>query len=147
MRLPLLCCALLVSACSSTSTDTAPAPKAGVPTFDESKAQAKPAAEAETEPTADASAKTPAPLSEEDKKLLAMDPADLTPEMRRKRAYARRRQIMQNPDSPQARMLNDLKDAYDRGEIGGSTPTFTLDGMKPGGAPPAGTAPAGTRSE
>ena len=44
----------------------------------------------------------PPELSEEDLRLLAADPATLTPEERRKRAYALRRKIMQNPDSPAA---------------------------------------------
>ncbi|MEM6291084.1 MAG: hypothetical protein AAGA54_07455 [Myxococcota bacterium] len=149
MRLPLLCCVWVVSACSSPAPEASPAPKAGAPAFDDAQAKAEPAADAKAD-EAKGDAKTPPPLSEEDKKLLAMDPADLTPELRRKRAYARRRQIMQNPDSPQARMLNDLQDAYKRGEMGNDgsgTPTFTLDGMKPGGAPPAGTRPAGTPAE
>jgi hypothetical protein len=47
-----------------------------------------------------AEAATPPALTEEELALIAADPKDLTPELRRKRAYARRKQIMQNPDSP-----------------------------------------------
>lgn len=105
---------------------------------------------AASEPTAKAEAKeapAPKPLSEEDKRLIAMDPAELTPEMRRKRAYALRRKAMQNPDSAVARTLNDLENAYQRGELDparASMPTFTADGKPPsGGAPPAGARPEG----
>ena len=56
---------------------------------------------------------TPAgPLTEEELALIAADPADLTVEQRRQRAYARRKQIMQNPDSPTARALKDLAEAH-----------------------------------
>ncbi|MEM9460913.1 MAG: hypothetical protein AAGF11_42510 [Myxococcota bacterium] len=90
-------------------------------------------------------ATTPTPLSEEDRALLAADPKDLTPEQRRARAYARRRQIMQNPDSPVARALQDLADAHQAGEID-ATPRkgvwFSLPGTKPThGRPPAGWRP------
>lgn len=93
---------------------------------------------------------TPAPLSEEDKRLIAADPKALTPEMRRKRAFALRRQAMQNPDSPLARTLTDLEKAYDEGELDPNgqkaMPTFTADGKPPAngkGMGPAGARPAG----
>lgn len=98
-----------------------------------------------------ADAKSPG-LSEEDKRLIALDPADLTPELRRKRAYARRRQAMLDPDSPLARTLSDLQKASVNGEIdplNAGGPTFTADGKPPSGGPgPAGTrkAPAGART-
>jgi hypothetical protein len=88
---------------------------------------------------------TPPPLTEEDLALLAADPKDLTPEMRRKRAYARRRQIMQNPDSPAARALNDLVEAHQAGDIDvrkSSGTWFSTPGSKPtSGRPPAGWRP------
>ena len=98
---------------------------------------------AEAAPTEDAKPK-PKPLSEEDKRLIALDPSDLSPEMRRKRAYALRRKAMQNPDSAVARTLADLQRAHQNGEIDpkASMPTFTVDG-KP---PRSGRGPAGTRS-
>lgn len=94
----------------------------------------------------------PPPLSEEDKRLIAMDPAELTPELRRKRAYALRRKAMQNPNSPLARTLEDLQKASQNGEIdpnASGMPTFTIDGKPPtSGQGPAGTrmGPAGART-
>lgn len=113
---------------------------------DAEKAEAAPEAESK----AQAAKPKPKPLSEEDKRLIAMDPAELTPEMRRKRSYALRRKAMQNPDSAVARTLTDLEEAYKRGELDpgrASMPTFTADGKAPsGGAPPAGARPAGTET-
>lgn len=96
--------------------------------------------------TQETKVETPPPLSEEDLALIAADPKDLTPEMRRKRAYARRRQIMQNPDSPTARALNDLAAAHQAGEIDverkDSGPWLSAPGTKPtSGRPPAGWRP------
>ncbi|MCA9651435.1 MAG: hypothetical protein H6712_20030 [Myxococcales bacterium] len=91
---------------------------------------------------------TPAgPLTEEELALIAADPADLTVEQRRQRAYARRKQIMQNPDSPTARALKDLAEAHQNGEIdvgpkGKDGVWFSVPGTKPtGGRPPAGWRP------
>ncbi|MGH1339923.1 MAG: hypothetical protein ACRBN8_00115 [Nannocystales bacterium] len=106
-----------------------------------------------TDSKADDSKPKPPPLSEEDKRLIALDPAELTPELRRKRAYALRRKAMQNPDSPLARTLDDLQKASLNGEIdpnGSAMPTFTVDGKPPtGGKGPAGTrkGPAGVRAD
>ncbi|HWB73528.1 MAG TPA: hypothetical protein VG755_01210 [Nannocystaceae bacterium] len=89
----------------------------------------------------------PPALSEEDLRLLAADPATLTPEERRKRAYALRRKIMQNPDSPTARMLEDLRRAHENGELDVQKPGegahFEVRGSGPpkDGPPPAGTRP------
>jgi hypothetical protein len=85
----------------------------------------------------------PAPLSAEDQRLIAADPKTLSPEDRRKRAYALRRKIMQDPDSPAARTLTDLQQGLKDGTI---TPpgrhTLSLPGTEPkGGAPPAGYRP------
>ncbi len=113
--------------------------------------KAAPAADAKTveakadEAKAPDDAKTPPPLSEEDLALIAADPKDLTPEMRRKRAYARRRQIMQNPNSPTARALEDLAEAHQAGELDVERRDgvwFSAPGTKPsGGRPPAGYRP------
>lgn len=110
----------------------------------------RPAApEPQTIPTPGVEAPTPEPprppaLSEEDLALLAADPETLSPDERRKRAYALRRKIMQNPDSPAARMLQDLQEAHRSGEIGVSKggPVFSLPGH-PGAdrRPPAGYRP------
>jgi len=88
-------------------------------------------------------------LSEEDKQLIAADPTTLTPEQRRKRAYALRRKIMQNPDSPAARTLEDLAKAAREGTIDpnadeGNGVVFHQRGAEPepeGGAPPGGYRP------
>lgn len=101
----------------------------------------------EVEPTEDATP-TPPPLSEEDKRLIAADPDDLTPQMRRKRSYALRRKAMQDPNSPLARTLNDLQKAYEEGDIDPSrkaTPTFTVDGKPPTSGKSQG--PAGARPD
>lgn len=111
--------------------------------------QATPQAEATPE-AASAEAKPEIPeLSEEDKRLIAADPKDLSPEDRRKRAYAMRRKIMQNPDSPAARTLRDMEQAVRNGEIEPPNlkkkeyPTFSLPGTKPtSGKPPAGHRPS-----
>lgn len=83
-------------------------------------------------------------LTEEDKRLIAADPATLTPEERRKRAFALRRKIMQNPDSPAAQMLEDLRRAAENGELkppgpGGKTQFETRTATPKSGPPPAGT--------
>lgn len=87
------------------------------------------------------------PLTEEELALIAADPKDLTPELRRKRAYARRKQIMQNPDSPTARALNDLAEAHQAGELDVQRKAdgvwLSAPGTKPaGGRPPAGWRPS-----
>lgn len=125
-------------------------PKPPVPDAASKTGEAKDASDAAEAEVADSKPKPPA-LSEEDQRLIAMDPAELTPELRRKRAYALRRKAMQDPDSPLARTLSDLQKASKNGEIdpnGAGMPTFTVDGKPPtGGKGPAGTrmGPAGTR--
>lgn len=111
-----------------------------------------PATPVVAEPSAPAAAPAdekaaPPALSEEDLRLLAADPATLSPEERRKRAYALRRKIMQNPDSPTARMLEDLRRAHEAGELEVQKPGegahFEARGSGPpkDGPPPAGTRP------
>jgi hypothetical protein len=116
----------------------------------------------EAEPVADPAAPdeaAPPPepipeLSEEDKRLIAADPKDLSPEDRRKRAYALRRKVMQNPDSPTAKALKDMEEAARRGEIPPPDfkkkqyPTLHLPGTQPkGGSPPAGHRPEEGKAE
>lgn len=125
-----------VAACNGDAP--APAAEAPVPAAD---AEAAKKAAVEKDAAEAVAAKTPPPLSEEDKRLIALDPSTLTPEMRRKRAYAMRRKVMQNPDSPTARALNDLAAAHRDGVLtkDGDMPTFSLGGQKPtSGRPPAG---------
>ncbi|MEX1367980.1 MAG: hypothetical protein AB1Z98_32925 [Nannocystaceae bacterium] len=121
--------------------------------------QAAPAADAVAADPAAPSAPTPgagdepAPaLTEEELALIAADPKDLTVEMRRKRAYARRKQIMQNPDSPTARALSDLAAAHQAGEVDiapkGDGPWLHPRGTKPtSGRPPAGWRPSDGEAE
>lgn len=111
------------------------------------KVEPAPAPGAEAPADAAPAAATPAPLTEEELALIAADPKDLTPELRRKRAYARRKQIMQNPDSPTARALNDLVEAHQAGDIDvqrkGEGVWFSAPGTKPtSGRPPAGWRPS-----
>jgi len=112
-------------------------------------AEATPAGEAEAAKQGATTKVKPAePLTQEEKDLIAADPKDLTPELRRKRAFALRKKIMQNPDSPTARTLEELKRAALAGEIevpgytpeGGAKKNARLEANKPP-APAAGTAP------
>jgi len=110
-------------------------------------ASVEPAADPAVADAAPADAATPPPLTEEELALIATDPKDLTPEQRRKRAYARRKQIMQNPDSPTARALNDLAEAHQAGELDvqrkGDGVWLSAPGTKPAsGRPPAGWRPS-----
>ena len=68
------------------------------------------------EPTAPRPAREP-PLTQEELDLIAADVAALSPDMRRKRAFALRRKILQNPDSPTARQLESLRLAAENGEL------------------------------
>ncbi len=148
----------LLTACSKAPARQE-ASEAAPPSESEPAAVVEPEAKpSEAKPSPLSEEAKPPPLSEEDKRLIAMDPADLTPELRRKRAYARRREAMQDPNSPLARTLGDLQKAYENGEIdlGGAgtpgasgMPTFTVDGKPPtSGQGPAGTrtGPAGART-
>lgn len=125
----------IVAACR---TETQPTAAAKAP-------PAEPAATASVAPAKAEEAKAAVPeLSEEDKRLIAADPATLSPEERRKRAFALRRKIMQNPDSPTAQMLEDLRRAAENGELqppgpGGKTQFETRTATPKSGSPPAGT--------
>jgi len=126
MRSSALLIALALGACS-TSSESQPA---GAPQGD---AQLPDSPQTQD---ADSTKPQPPPLSAEDQRLIALDPAELTPELRRERAYALRRKAMQNPDSPLARTLTDLQNAYYNGEIDPASgskamPTFTVDGKPP----------------
>ena len=129
---------------ATSATPTSPAtPPAAPPPANDGKVNLMPAV------NSPAPAKEP-PLTQEELDLLAADPATLTPELRRKRAFALRRKILQNPDSPTARQLEALRLATERGEIkpqlpGGDSglvlrPQFPTPTPKP--APDATPAPA-----
>lgn len=122
----------LAAAC----TTQAPAPEKVEPTAEAAPAEAAPA---QTAPA------TPTPLTEEELALIAADPKDLTPELRRKRAYARRKQIMQNPDSPTARALDDLAEAHQAGDLDVQRKADGVWLSAPGTKPTSGRPPAGWR--
>ncbi|HRI08754.1 MAG TPA: hypothetical protein PKW35_13110 [Nannocystaceae bacterium] len=95
---------------------------------------AKPAADATPAPAAAPSAAPAAParkpvepLTQEELDLIAADPATLTPDLRRKRAFALRKKIMQNPDSPAARQLEAIREGVERGEIVPQLPRASTD--------------------
>lgn len=105
----------------------------------------EPTAEAAPAEAAQAAPRTPTPLTEEELALIAADPKDLTPELRRKRAYARRKQIMQNPDSPTARALDDLAEAHQAGDLDVQRKADGVWLSAPGTKPSSGRPPAGWR--
>lgn len=78
---------------------------------------------AKSEPEPEAPAKTAAAepgsleLSAEELELLAADPKTLSPEQNRKRAFALRKKVMQDPDSPQAQSLEEARAAVLNGEL------------------------------
>lgn len=57
------------------------------------------------------------PLTDEEKALIEKDPKDLTPEERRKRGYALRKKIMQDPDSARAQSILQGAKAIENGEM------------------------------
>jgi hypothetical protein len=65
------------------------------------------------------------PLTDEEKRLIAADPKDLSKDERRKRAFALRKKIMQNPDSEQAQTILQGAEAMRRGDV---EPPFPIDG-------------------
>ncbi len=110
-------------------------------------------APAKTEPAKTEPAKTepakattdkpkPAPLTAEELELIDADPAKLTPELRRKRAFALRKKIMQNPDSEAAKALEDIRRQVESGEITPQIPGKGLTVQAPAGHPPS-TIPEG----
>lgn len=59
----------------------------------------------------------PKALTPEEEALIVADTATLTPEQRRKRGYALRKKIMQNPDSEAAKALEEARKAAEAGQI------------------------------
>jgi hypothetical protein len=134
----------LVAGCMDSPTA---APVQAKAASEQAEGSSAPADSTAVEPKA-AEAKPEIPvLTDEDKRLIAADPKSLTPEERRERAYALRRKVMQNPDSPTARALRDMEEAVRNGEVQPQVgkkqyPTLSLPGAKPtGGTPPAGYRP------
>lgn len=95
------------------------------------------------------------PLTQEELDLIAADPKTMTPEQRRARAFALRRKILQNPDSPAAKQLEALRLAYERGELQQQLPDktrtrdggLTLNARNPGPAPTSEPKPAPVQSD
>lgn len=56
-------------------------------------------------------------LTPEELELLDADPRALTPDQNRKRAYALRKKALQNPDSPQAKAIEEARAAAVGGEL------------------------------
>jgi hypothetical protein len=78
----------------------------------------------------------PPPLTKEEKALIDADPLSLTPEKRRARAFVLRKKVLQNPDSPAARTLDEIRQRLQRG-AGHEAPRsdgirFTLPHVRPG---------------
>jgi hypothetical protein len=99
-RAPWLVAALLTLACADPPADT--------------DAKSEKQVEAAPEP---AEPVDPKALTAEEQALIDADPATLTPEHRRARAYALRKKIMQNPDSEAAKALEEARQAALAGEI------------------------------
>ncbi|RMG93565.1 MAG: hypothetical protein D6705_18355 [Deltaproteobacteria bacterium] len=57
------------------------------------------------------------PLTEEELALIEKDPRNLSPEDRRRRAHALRKQILQNPDGPAAKELERWRQMYESKEL------------------------------
>lgn len=103
--LPLACVDAPTRSADSKSTQAKPDSSPAKSAAKSDPAQTKQAATGSTE------------LSEEELALLDADPSTLTPEQNRKRAYALRKKIMQDPDSPQAQALEDARAAALGGEL------------------------------
>lgn len=74
------------------------------------------------------------PLTDEDKRLIAADPETLSSQERTARAYALRKQILQDPNSPQAKAL---KDAANNIVDGGVDPNLNYKDEGQSSVPPA----------
>lgn len=80
-------------------------------------AEAEPAKQAEAEPAEPAEPVDKNALTAEELALIDADPATLSVEQRRKRGYALRKKIMQNPDSEAAKTLEEAQRAVLAGEL------------------------------
>lgn len=117
----LLLAALLVPACGPNNPPPVPVARTEPARTEPTKAEppgvteTKMAEPAKTEP---ATPKAPVPpLTQEELDLIAADPATLTPERRRERAFALRRKCLQNPDGPCAKQLEEIRAAVESGTL------------------------------
>jgi hypothetical protein len=110
--------AALLAACGPTSPT--PVPIAKTEPAKTEPAKAEPAKAAETKiaaPTKTAPATPAPPLTQEEQDLIAADPATLTPEQRRARAFALRRKCLQNPEGACAKQLEEIRTAVEAGTL------------------------------
>jgi hypothetical protein len=88
---------------------------------DAKQGEAQKAGEEDPAPSTEGAAKAPAAkageLTPEELALIEADPKDLSPEENRKRGYALRKKILQNPDSPAAQALEEAKQAALAGQL------------------------------
>ena len=118
-------------------------PKAEAKPAEPAKAEPAKTAEAETKPAetkpAEGAPKAVEPLTQEEINLIDSDPAELTPALRRKRAFALRKKIMQNPESESAKALEEMRRKVESGEITPELPpsSLTLSAPVPAGHPPS----------
>lgn len=111
-RLSLLALLLIPLAC----TADPPAPKAAKDGAAKQPAAEQPAAETPEDEPATPTAKA-YELSSEELELIAADPSTLTPDQNRKRGYALRKKVMQNPDSAAAKSLEEARQAALAGQL------------------------------
>jgi len=110
------------------------------PAAEPAKTEAPAAGEKAETPEKAGTLKKAEPLTQEELDLIDADPATLTPELRRKRAFALRKRIMQNPDSPQAQALEEMRLKVKSGEITPQLPPKQMHLEAPGvpaGHPPS----------
>lgn len=83
----------------------------------EQKQAQEPAQEQAKQDPAPATAEGSTELTPEEIALIEADPEDLSPEQNRKRGYALRKKILQNPDSKAAQALEEAKQAALAGQL------------------------------
>lgn len=116
----LLLAALLAAACGPTPPTPVPIAKTEPTKAAEPTKAPEPAKAPDTKVAAQAgsTARAPEPpLTQEELDLIAADPATLTPEKRRARAFALRRKCLQNPEGACARQLEEVRSAVESGAL------------------------------
>ncbi|MDC0718943.1 hypothetical protein [Nannocystis bainbridge] len=145
MRRPLIA-ALILAACGPTApaptevAKSAPAEAAKAPT-----PSPAPTPEAAPAPAEKLTIAKEPPLTPEEIALIEADTKNFTPEQHRARAHALRRKILQNPDSPQAQQLEQLRRDVEAGTVKPELPPKSGDAPGKGltlHAPAASSPPA-----